>query len=77
MTETNHVARKKLIRRINNLSRDKINALENYLNKIEHLNNSREEILSYAGIFAELDTDFFLELTDNLHINRKVGSTRI
>jgi hypothetical protein len=77
MTETENIVRKKLIRRINQLSRDKINALENYLNKMESSKSSKDEILSYAGIFEELDSDFFIEITDDLHLNRKSGRTRI
>lgn len=77
MTETDNILRKKLIRRINQLSRDKINSLENFLNKIESSNSSKDEILSYAGIFKDLDSDFFIELADNLHLNRKTGRTRI
>jgi hypothetical protein len=77
MTETNNILRKKLIRRINQLSRDKINSLENFLNKIESSNSSKDEILSYAGIFKDMDSDFFIEVIDNLHLNRKTGRTRI
>ena len=77
MTETDNIVRKKLIRRINKLSRDKINALENFLNKMESSIGSKDEILAYAGIFEDLDTDFFIELTDNLHHNRQTGRTRI
>ena len=77
MTETDNMIKKKLIRQINKLSRDKINALEIFLNNMESSNISKNEILSYAGIFDELDSDFFLELTDNLHLNRQTGRTRI
>ena len=77
MAEIENVKKKNLIRRINNLSQNKINALENYLDKIEQSNNSKEEILSFAGIFKDFDDDFFSELTNELHYNRKSGRARI
>lgn len=77
MAGIENVKKKNLIRRINNLSQNKINALENYLDTIEQSNNSKEEILSFTGIFKEFDDDFFSELTNELHYNRKSGRTRI
>ena len=77
MTEIDNIIKEKLIWRINNLNRDKINALESFLNRIETSESTKDEILSYAGIFKDLESDLFLEITDKLHSNRKLGRNRI
>lgn len=77
MTETKNTVRRNLIRRINALSPKNLYDLENYLNRIEEKNSPEEDVMSYAGIFKDLDSDLFRELTDDLHENRNLGRTRI
>ena len=77
MAETNSKIKDKLIRRINSLSNDKLKNLEDFINQMEHEKNFRDEILSFAGVFENMDQDFFKDLTDNLQTNRETGSDRI
>lgn len=69
--------RKKIIERINRLSDDKLKSVDNYIDQIESEIKSKQSIISYSGIFKDLDTEFHADLTENLHDNRFKGSNRI
>lgn len=59
-----------LIRKIQQLSTDKLNEINNLLNKIGNQFKSKEKTLTLAGTWKELDNDLFIDLTEKLHDNR-------
>ncbi len=66
-----------LINRISNLSEEKLKSLEEFIDSLEKVNSSKERILSFAGIFKNLDDEIYGDLTENLHMNRLKGNNRI
>lgn len=65
----------KLLERIKNLTVEKLQSLDEFISSLENEKNSKSEILSFAGIFSDLDLPD--ELTTGLHENRKKGNSRI
>lgn len=62
--------RNTLVRRLQRLSTDKLNEINNLLGKIESQLKSKEKTLKLAGTWKDLGDDFFTDLTENLHNNR-------
>jgi len=62
--------KEKLKKRIDNLSKDKLNDVSHFMESLETKNN-RENILSFAGSWKALDDETFNELTNNLQQRRK------
>lgn len=62
--------RNTLIRRLQQLSADKLNEINNLLGKIESQLKSKDKTLKLAGTWKDLDDDFFIEMTEKLHNNR-------
>jgi hypothetical protein len=77
MTETKNKIKDKLIKRINSMSSDKLRNLEDFMNQLESEKNTGDEILSFAGALKNMDPEFFRDLIDDLHSNRKAGLSRI
>jgi hypothetical protein len=69
--------RQKLISKIKRLSDDKLNSLARYIRHLEADIKSSSEILSFSGIFKDLDKETIDELTTKLHDQRLQGSSRI
>jgi len=69
--------RQRLIQRIKKLSDDKLSSVENYINSIENDIKNKTEVLSFAGIFSDLDSETFEDLTSKLKDNRQKGTSRI
>ena len=69
--------RQRLIQRIKKLSDDKLSSVENYINSLENDIKNKTEVLSFAGIFSDLDSETFEDLTSNLKVNRQKGISRI
>lgn len=65
----------KLLERIKNLTVEKLQTLDEFISTLEKGKKSKSEILSFAGIFSDLDLP--KELTTDLHESRKKGSSRI
>jgi hypothetical protein len=65
----------KLKLRIENLSEDKLNHVSRFLESLEKGNN-KTKVLSYAGVWTDMDDDTFKELTDNIAERRKNNRTR-
>jgi len=72
-----HKIRQRLIQRIKKLSDDKLSSVENYINSIENDIKNKTEVLSFAGIFSDLDSETFEDLTSKLKDNRQKGTSRI
>ena len=62
--------RNSLVRKIQRLSTDKLNELNNLLNKIENKLKSKDKTLKLAGTWKDLGDDIFIGLTERLHDNR-------
>ena len=62
--------RNNLIRKIQQLSTDKLTEINNLLGKIENQFKSKEKTLKLAGSWKDLSEDIFNELTEKLHDNR-------
>ena len=62
--------RNTLVRKIQQLSTDKLTELNNLLNKIEIHIKSKDKTLKLAGTWKDLDDDIFIDLTEKLHDNR-------
>lgn len=74
---TKEKLRQRLIARIKKLSEDKLDSVENYINKIENDINEKSEVLSFSGIFKDLDKDVINDLTIDLPKRRIQGTSRI
>lgn len=62
--------RNNLIRKIQQLSTDKLTEITNLLSKIENQFKSKDKTLKLAGAWKDLDNDVFNDLTEKLHDNR-------
>ncbi len=69
MTVKNRL-RNNLIRKIQQLSTDKLTEINNLLGKIENQFKSKEKTLKLAGSWKDMDEDIFINLTEKLHDNR-------
>jgi hypothetical protein len=62
--------RNSLIRRIQRLSKRKLQELNEFLSGVEQEMNSKDSTLKLAGSWKDIDDELFRELTSNLHQNR-------
>ena len=62
--------RNNLIRKIQKLSTDKLTELTSLLSTLENQFKSKESTLKLAGKWKDLNHDFLIDLTDNLHTQR-------
>ena len=63
--------RNNLIRRIQKLPPAKLSAVSKLIGQIERNFSAKEQTLSMAGSWKDIDEEMFTELTDKLHGNRK------
>ena len=62
--------RNNLIRKIQQLSIDKLTEITGLLSKIEIQFKSKDKTLKLAGTWKDLDDDIVIDLTERLHDNR-------
>lgn len=62
--------RNNLIRKIQQLSTDKLTEVTNLLSKIENQFKSKDSTIKLAGTWKDLGDDIFSDLTEKLHDNR-------
>lgn len=62
--------RNSLVRKLQQLSADKLTEINNLLSKIESQLKSKDKTLNLAGTWKDLDDNFFNEMTEKLHDNR-------
>jgi hypothetical protein len=62
--------RNNLVRKLQQLSADKLTEINNLLSKIESQIKSKDKTLKLAGTWKELDDSLFNEMTEKLHDNR-------
>lgn len=68
MTARTHI-RKEIIQRIDNVSDDMLLELLNFIKELEG-KSKKERILSFSGIWKDLDDEFFDDLTKDLSTRR-------
>lgn len=74
MSETIDKIKSRIIRRIKSLSLEKLKTLDNFLSQLEIEQNTKEEVLTFAGSFQDMEEDFFKELTTDLGIKRIISN---
>ncbi len=62
--------RNTLVRKLQQLSTDKLTEINNLLSKIESQLKSKDRTLKFAGTWKDIDDNFFTEMTEKLHDNR-------
>jgi hypothetical protein len=62
--------RNSLVRKLQQLSADKLTEINNLLSKIENQLKSKDKTLKLAGTWKDLGNDFFIDMTEKLHDNR-------
>ena len=62
--------RNSLVRKLQQLSADKLAEINNLLSKIESQLKSKDKTLKLAGTWKDLDNGFLSEMTEKLHDNR-------
>jgi len=62
--------RNSLIRRIQQLSTEKLSEINGLLGKFDSELRSKDATLKLAGSWKGLDEDLFVDLTEKLHANR-------
>ncbi len=62
--------RNNLIRKIQQLSTDKLTEMSNLLSKIENQFRSKDKTLKLAGTWKDLGDDILIDLTEKLHERR-------
>lgn len=77
MINNDDTTRKRLIQKIKRLSDSNLGSVEQYIDSVEKNFNRSVGILSFAGIFSDLDKQTLDDLTVNLHERRKTGPFRI
>jgi len=73
---TDKQRKNQIIRRIQNISPDKIKKLQDFIDKLEKNTPGRKKVLSYAGCWSDIDDDLFKDLTDNLISKRQKNKRR-
>lgn len=69
--------RQKIIKKIHSLPEEELGYIEQFIIEMENNIKSNSEILSYSGIFKDLDKEVFDDLTKNLHKRRMEDTRRI
>jgi hypothetical protein len=69
--------RQQIFRKIRRIPSNKLNDLNDYLNKLEQTTEKSSKTLSFAGSWINIDESAFNELTDNLISNRSKNSRKI
>ncbi|OQX78603.1 MAG: hypothetical protein B6D64_06190 [Bacteroidetes bacterium 4484_276] len=62
--------RTKILRRVEKISTDKLDDIWEFLRKIEKNSRKKDDILSYAGCWKDLDKNLIDDLTINLGTKR-------
>lgn len=69
--------RSRIIRRIYNVSQEKLEELDNFISKLETESKHKTDFLSFAGCWADIDNSLFDDFTKNLISNRRRNRIRI
>lgn len=69
--------RNQLLRRISRIPPNKLKELEEYISKLEQDKSQKSRILSFAGVWQDIEDSAFEDLTKNLINNRLRNRRRI
>lgn len=58
--------RNQILRRVSRIPKDKLKELDDYISKLEEVNNNKDKTLSFAGAWQDIDESVFEDLTSNL-----------
>jgi len=68
MTDTQR--RQQILKKIYRVPSDKLKELYDFVSKLEQNTDRKDQIMSYAGAWQNIDDSVFKEFTDNLINNR-------
>ena len=69
--------RTQILRKVNRIPVDKLKELDEFVSKLEEGIVRKSKILSFAGLWRDIDDEVFDELTNNLISNRQRSRRRI
>ena len=69
--------KERLIKRIHILDADDLADVETFMSSLAFEKRSVGDVLSFAGAWDDIDDEVFSDLTENLFINRREGTSRI
>ncbi|MCO6480131.1 MAG: hypothetical protein J5I94_26060 [Phaeodactylibacter sp.] len=73
----NQKIKEEIKERIDKLSPEELHEVLGFLKSMEGASPQAQKILSYAGIWKDMDMELFEGLTTNLHENRVAGNRPI
>ena len=68
--------RQQILKKIYRVPSDKLKELDDFVSKLEQKTDKKEQIMSFAGAWQNIDDTVFKELTDNLITNRQRNQRR-
>ena len=68
--------RSRILRRVQRIPASRLNELDEYISKLEEPTSKRERVISYAGVWADLEGEVLDELTVNLLSRRQTNKRR-
>lgn len=68
--------RQQILKKIYRVPSDKLEELDDFVSKLELKTDNKDQIMSFAGAWQDLDESVFKELTDNLINNRQRNKRR-
>ncbi|MCB0612458.1 MAG: hypothetical protein KDC75_04100 [Phaeodactylibacter sp.] len=71
----NQRIKKEIKERLDKLPSERLQEVLEFLKSLEGASPKAQKILSYAGIWKDMDPELFEDLTINLHENRVAGKT--
>ena len=74
ITETQ--IRSQILRKIQRIPSNRLIELNEFVSKLEQASGKKDKILSFAGVWENLDINTFDELTENLISNRQRNKRR-
>jgi hypothetical protein len=74
---TDNQIRHQIFRRVSRIPKEKLKELSDFLSKLEDSFSKKQNVLSFAGAWKDIDDDVFSELTDKLIENRSKNRKRI
>ncbi|MBC6425861.1 MAG: hypothetical protein GDA51_05205 [Ekhidna sp.] len=66
--------RNTLVRKVLEIPAKKLNLLSDFVSKLENTGSKKSDILSFSGVWSDIDDSVFTDLTEKLSQNRQ--STR-
>jgi hypothetical protein len=68
--------RNQILKRIERIPEEQLSELDKYLKTLEAKNTKKSKVLSYAGVWKDLDDNIFREFTEELIVRRQENKRR-